>query len=83
MILPFIFIFFLLIVKKISLFQYFSCRFLVEVDIVLPREMRLDVSHQIGETLQQKLEKLSDVERAFVHVDWETDHDPQTEHRIT
>ena len=45
--------------------------------------MRLDVSHQIGETLQQKLEKLSDVERAFVHVDWETDHDPQTEHRIT
>ena len=61
---------------------HFGSRFLVEVDIVLPQEMTLHDTHEIGESLQQKLESLKDVERAFVHVDWETEHRPEEEHRL-
>ncbi|KAK1576988.1 hypothetical protein Q3G72_018097 [Acer saccharum] len=32
----------------------FGCQYFVEVDIVLPREMSLNVAHNIGETLQEK-----------------------------
>ncbi|KAI8098017.1 cation efflux family-domain-containing protein [Gilbertella persicaria] len=46
----------------------------VEVDIVLPSTMELRESHDIGEALQNKLESLPDVERAFVHADYETMH---------
>ncbi|KAJ3078746.1 hypothetical protein HK102_004267 [Quaeritorhiza haematococci] len=51
--------------------------FYVEVDIVLPPEMPLQEAHDIGETLQFKLETLDDVERAFVHLDYETMHKPE------
>ncbi|KAK6176223.1 hypothetical protein SNE40_014547 [Patella caerulea] len=61
---------------------HFGNNFLVEVDIVLPEEMSLREAHNIGETLQQKLEKLSDVERAFVHLDYETTHRPEEEHKL-
>ncbi|KAJ3282886.1 hypothetical protein HK104_010665 [Borealophlyctis nickersoniae] len=53
--------------------------FFVEVDIVLPPEMTVKESHDIAEALQIKLESLQNVERAFVHIDYETDHRP--EHR--
>ncbi|SAL99513.1 hypothetical protein [Absidia glauca] len=49
----------------------------VEVDIVLPPEMPLSESHDIGEALQIKLESLPNVERAFVHADYETSHKPE------
>lgn len=49
----------------------------VEVDIVLPPTMELRESHDIGEDLQIKLESLPDVERAFVHVDYDTFHKPE------
>lgn len=49
----------------------------VEVDIVLPPTMELRESHDIGEALQTKLESLPDIERAFVHVDYETSHKPE------
>ncbi|CAG8505721.1 4378_t:CDS:2 [Cetraspora pellucida] len=49
----------------------------VEVDIVMDRETPLWESHDIGENLQIKLEKLANVERAFVHVDYETSHKPE------
>jgi divalent metal cation (Fe/Co/Zn/Cd) transporter len=49
----------------------------VEVDIVLPPTMQLRESHDIGEALQIKIESLPDVERAFVHVDYETMHKPE------
>ncbi|RIB14643.1 cation efflux protein [Gigaspora rosea] len=49
----------------------------VEVDIVMDRETPLWESHDIGESLQIKLEKLANVERAFVHVDYETSHRPE------
>ncbi|KAB1216874.1 Metal tolerance protein 10 [Morella rubra] len=57
----------------------FGCDYFVEVDIVLPEDMSLGQAHNIGETLQEKLEQLPEVERAFVHVDFETTHKP--EHR--
>ena len=44
---------------------HFGERFLVEVDIVLPEDMPLRKTHDIGEALQIKLEALAEVERAF------------------
>ncbi|XP_044467682.1 metal tolerance protein 10-like isoform X2 [Mangifera indica] len=57
----------------------FGSYYFVEVDIVLPGEMSLNEAHNIGETLQEKLEQLPEVERAFVHVDFNTTH--QHEHK--
>eukprot|EP01108_Squamamoeba_japonica_P005580 TRINITY_DN4459_c0_g1_i1.p1 TRINITY_DN4459_c0_g1~~TRINITY_DN4459_c0_g1_i1.p1 ORF type:complete len:504 (-),score=168.09 TRINITY_DN4459_c0_g1_i1:33-1544(-) len=58
---------------------HLSFGYLVEVDIVLPEDMRLREAHDIGEALQIKFESLPDVERAFVHLDFEVEHKP--EHR--
>ena len=55
---------------------HFGERFLVEIDIVLPEQMPLRETHDIGEALQFKIEALEEVERAFVHIDWEWDHRP-------
>ena len=52
-----------------------------QVDIVLPESMLLREGHDIGESLQLKLERLPEVERAFVHLDYETDHSPFSEHK--
>ncbi|CAG5136551.1 unnamed protein product [Candidula unifasciata] len=60
---------------------HFGNNFLVEVDIVLPEKMTLEEAHNIGETLQQRIEGMSEVERAFVHLDYEFRHNPQTEHK--
>ncbi|XP_028797412.1 metal tolerance protein 9-like [Neltuma alba] len=54
----------------------FGCNYFVEVDIVLPQHTPLPLAHDIGETLQRKLEKLPEIERAFVHVDLDADHKP-------
>ncbi|XP_016544587.1 metal tolerance protein 10 isoform X2 [Capsicum annuum] len=59
----------------------FGVHYFVEVDIVLPEDMLLNQAHNIGETLQEKLEQLTEVERAFVHIDFEFTHRP--EHKIT
>jgi cation diffusion facilitator family transporter len=55
----------------------FGSHYFVEVDIVLPQDMYLNKAHNIGETLQEKLEQLSEVERAFVHIDFESTHSPE------
>lgn len=55
---------------------HFGANYLVEIDIVLPEDMALKESHDIGESLQHRLEQLEDVERAFVHNDYEWDHSP-------
>ncbi|KAI5291689.1 Photosystem II protein D1 [Ascosphaera acerosa] len=34
-------------------------------------------THDVAEDLQSKLESLPDVERAYVHVDYETTHKPE------
>lgn len=61
---------------------HFGNNFLVEVDIVLSGDMRLEEAHDIGETLQHRLESLNEVERAFVHLDYEFTHNPHLEHKI-
>eukprot|EP01113_Clastostelium_recurvatum_P020544 TRINITY_DN2431_c0_g1_i1.p1 TRINITY_DN2431_c0_g1~~TRINITY_DN2431_c0_g1_i1.p1 ORF type:complete len:487 (+),score=125.19 TRINITY_DN2431_c0_g1_i1:53-1462(+) len=49
----------------------------VEVDIVLPEAMPLRETHDICESLQIKLERIPEVERAFVHADYEFRHKPE------
>ncbi|KAI1341278.1 hypothetical protein F5Y15DRAFT_377552 [Xylariaceae sp. FL0016] len=53
----------------------------VEVDIIMDPSVPLKVTHDVSQTLQRKLEGLSDVERAFVHVDYEGEHNPRDEHK--
>ncbi|KAK9079058.1 hypothetical protein SSX86_000728 [Deinandra increscens subsp. villosa] len=55
----------------------FGVLYFVEVDIELPEDLSLKEAHAIGETLQVKIEKLPEVERAFVHLDFECDHKPE------
>uniref|UniRef100_A0A1D1ZLG3 Metal tolerance protein 5 n=1 Tax=Anthurium amnicola TaxID=1678845 RepID=A0A1D1ZLG3_9ARAE len=55
----------------------FGSHHVVEVDIVLPSEMPLREAHDIGEALQEKLELLPEIERAFVHLDHEFSHKPE------
>lgn len=55
----------------------FGVLYFVEVDIELPEELPLKEAHAIGETLQMKIEKLPEVERAFVHLDYECQHKPE------
>ncbi|GAA5927434.1 cation diffusion facilitator family transporter [Sporobolomyces koalae] len=43
--------------------------YVVEVDIVLPPTCSLTEAHNLGEAAQYSLEQLSNIERAFVHVD--------------
>lgn len=47
------------------------------MDLELPEEMGLREAHNIGETLQNKLEGLPEVERAYVHLDFESSHRPE------
>jgi divalent metal cation (Fe/Co/Zn/Cd) transporter len=50
---------------------------IVELDIVIPPETPLKDAHDVGEALQHSLEEFEDVERAFVHIDYETSHRPE------
>lgn len=61
---------------------HIGARLLVDVDIVLSKDTALQVAHDIGESLQQKVEKLPEVERAYVHVDYESSHSPYAEHKV-
>lgn len=51
---------------------HFGSRFNVELEIVLPADMTVCESHDIGLALQHKIEGLEEVERAFVHIDYQT-----------
>jgi divalent metal cation (Fe/Co/Zn/Cd) transporter len=51
-------------------------RLIIEVDVVMDPDCTLKHSHDIAEELQMKLESLPDVERAYVHIDYETTHSP-------
>ncbi|KAF4982015.1 hypothetical protein FZEAL_2265 [Fusarium zealandicum] len=52
-------------------------RLIAEVDIVMDPSQSLQESHDVAEALQSKLEDLPDVERAYVHIDYETTHKPE------
>ena len=47
---------------------------------MLPPETSFSEAHDIGESLQLKLEAHNYIERAFVHVDYDSLHHPSTEH---
>jgi cation diffusion facilitator family transporter len=53
--------------------------YFVEIDVVMDAETTLGRAHDIAQLLQDKIEVLPNVERAFVHIDHETTHAP--EHR--
>jgi divalent metal cation (Fe/Co/Zn/Cd) transporter len=70
------------------LMQFLQCRayhagqrYYVEVDIVMDESTPLKISHDVAQTLQRKIEGLADVERAFVHVDYDDEHDIHEEHK--
>jgi cation diffusion facilitator family transporter len=52
-------------------------RLIAEVDVVMNAESSLRDTHDVAEQLQSKLESLPDIERAYVHVDYETTHKPE------
>jgi cation diffusion facilitator family transporter len=58
---------------------HFGPKFLVEVELVMDRRTPLQESHDVGMLLQDRIERLDDCERCFVHVDYEfrqdDDHD--------
>ena len=50
--------------------------YFVEVDVVMPADMPLWKAHDVAQKLQDKIEILPRVERAFVHIDHESTHRP-------
>ncbi|KAF3770695.1 hypothetical protein M406DRAFT_285436 [Cryphonectria parasitica EP155] len=52
-------------------------RLIAEVDVVMDPDDTLRDTHDVAEDLQFKLESLPDIERAYVHVDYETTHKPE------
>lgn len=52
-------------------------RLIAEVDVVMDPDASLRATHDVAEELQFKLEALPDIERAYVHVDYETTHKPE------
>ena len=61
---------------------HFGPRYLVELEMVMDQKTPLRVSHDLALDLQQKVEAIPDVERAFVHVDYDfrdvDEHDPNS-----
>ncbi|TBU46164.1 CDF manganese transporter [Dichomitus squalens] len=51
--------------------------YFVELDVVMSADTPLWRAHDVAEKLQDKIEALPGVERAFVHVDHETSHAPE------
>ena len=58
-------------VEQVIAFQVGPMYF-AELHIVVPGHIPLEVAHWIGESLQLKVEKLPEIERAWVHVDCES-----------
>ena len=50
--------------------------YFVEVDVVMDANTPLWKAHDLSQQLQDRIEVLPNVERAFVHVDHETSHVP-------
>lgn len=61
---------------------HFGMKYLVEVHVVMNAYDSLKLVHDTSEALQNKVEALPFVERAFVHVDYESEHRPASEHKI-
>ncbi|ETI34736.1 hypothetical protein F441_18659 [Phytophthora nicotianae CJ01A1] len=50
---------------------HFGSKYLVELEVVVPGEMSVKLAHDIALQVQFKVENLEEVERAFVHVDYQ------------
>jgi len=61
---------------------YNGANFIVEIHIVLDRNLALKSVHDISEALSLRVEKLPQVERCFVHTDYEVGHRPDEEHSL-
>jgi divalent metal cation (Fe/Co/Zn/Cd) transporter len=48
-----------------------------QVEVILPARMSVRESHDIALQLQHKVESFDEVERAFVHVDYERREEPE------
>ncbi|KAK2630524.1 hypothetical protein QTJ16_001344 [Diplocarpon rosae] len=70
-------------IKKIDTARAYHAgdKYYAEVDIIMDENELLKITHDVSQTLQRKLEGLADVERAFVHVDYEGDHSVFDEHK--
>lgn len=70
------------IVQNIDSIQaiHFGMNYFVNVDIGLSYSMPLAIAHDIGMELQDQLETMDDIERVFVHLDYEYTHMPASEH---
>ena len=68
-----------LVVKGIDTVRVYHSgpRLIAEIDIVMDMNKSLRETHDVAEALQVKLESLPDIERAYVHVDYETTHKPE------
>ena len=51
---------------------HFGNNLLVEIEILLPAAMTVTEACDITKPLEEKLERLTEVERAFVHIDYDT-----------
>mmetsp|Transcript_872 Transcript_872/g.1063 ORF Transcript_872/g.1063 Transcript_872/m.1063 type:complete len:435 (+) Transcript_872:49-1353(+) len=60
---------------------HFGPKFLVEIEIVLPKQTLLFESHDLGMELQYEIEGREEVERCFVHIDYEAR--PYDEHVVS
>jgi len=60
---------------------HFGPKFLVEVEVVLPKDTLLMDSHDLGMELQYEIEGREEVERCFVHIDYEMR--PYDEHVVS
>lgn len=60
---------------------HFGPKFLVEIEMVMPKETLLFESHDLGMELQYEIEAREEVERCFVHIDYETR--PYDEHVVS
>ena len=71
------------LVRKIDTVRayHFGTHFLVEIDVLLPADLQLSDAVHVGIGLEQKLEALPDVERAFVHLNCEHPPNDQAENQ--
>ena len=60
---------------------HFGPKFLVEIEIVMPKETSLFESHDVGMELQYEIEAREEVERCFVHIDYQ--QRPYDEHVVS
>jgi divalent metal cation (Fe/Co/Zn/Cd) transporter len=61
---------------------HFGDKFLVEIHICLDGSMPLREAHDVGEKLELVVERIEEVERCFVHLDFETEHKPEYHRRL-